>query len=1129
MWWGGLQAHAAPEKPEVVLGVLSLRNAAATAQTYASVVQHLQEALPNQRVRLAPLPWDELDRAVQATQLDFVLTNGVQYVSLRHRNALSGALVTQRIHESGSRVSTRGAVVLRQASRTDLSDFSLLHSRKLTVALPALHHQGMLSYLAPMVELAQAGVGTGDWHWKETGRAQHKVIDAVLQGQADLGFVRTGLIEELEQSGQLAPGRLAVVNPKPGLGYPVHLSTALYPEWALAALPHVDEATSRTLTAALLSMDLSGPGEDDTRVTGFTIPADYGTLEDHMRLLRMSPFDRAPQLTWVDIWAQYRWTLVALMAVTAGMLVSLLALWRVHRARTVVMNNMSDGFVRVDLTWRCRMVNRKAAEWLGRPVRKLVGQDMWAVFPPELGQRYEAIYRQAMATGQPHTIDMQLAQTDRWFENRLQPDDQGLSVFLTDISERKRQEEKLRHSETRNRAIVSALPDLLFRLDAQGTVLDFQTGNPQDLLLPPSAFLNRRIADILPSTVAQPAMAALANALAGQPDVRLEYALPLPQGEQHFEMRMVKIAANEVLGISRNVTDRLRAQETQRLAASVFDTANEGIFITDATLHIVQVNPAFTHITGLNVDEVLGLDLTRLGLDANEDTYRELLRTLQHHGEWKGEVWSRRKNGEVFMARLSLTALANPKGQIGHHVGVFSDVSALKAHEEEMLHIAYHDALTGLPNRRLLADQMKVAVSRALRGERFMAVCYFDLDDFKHINDAHGHEAGDQVLTTVARRLQAELRAEDTLARLGGDEFVALISDLENVSECEALAQRLLTAVGGAIDLGHTVVRVTASIGIALYPQDDVSPDTLLRHADQAMCRAKEAGRNRFHVFAADNDRDARSRRDLVHRLRQALTQHELRLYYQPKVNLRTGEVLGVEALIRWQHPEQGLLPPAAFLNDLLDGDLEIDVGNWVIDEAIRQWCAWRDAGQRVATVSVNVSSHQLLKPGFVDALSAALRRHSGFEPQALQLEILESAAITEIDHAAQVMRQCLDLGVGFALDDFGTGYSSLSHFRRLPVDTLKIDQSFVRGMLSSPDDRGIVAAVVHMAKAFNRHVVAEGVETPAHGQALQELGCDVAQGYAIARPMPAADVPAWCVGWQHRQAADLPAETITA
>jgi EAL domain-containing protein (putative c-di-GMP-specific phosphodiesterase class I) len=316
---------------------------------------------------------------------------------------------------------------------------------------------------------------------------------------------------------------------------------------------------------------------------------------------------------------------------------------------------------------------------------------------------------------------------------------------------------------------------------------------------------------------------------------------------------------------------------------------------------------------------------------------------------------------------------------------------------------------------------------------------------------------------------------------------------------------------------------MTASLGVAFYPQDNVNPDTLLRHAYQAMCRAKDAGRNEFQVFAAENDRDVRSRRDLFQRLRQGLNDHELRLFYQPKVNLRTGDILGFEALIRWQHPDKGLLPPAAFLIDLLDGDLEIDIGNWVMGEAIRQWCEWHKTGHAPQTVSVNVSSHQLLKPGFVETLTQALGRHTGFDPQSLQLEILESAAITEIDQAAKSMRECLGLGVGFALDDFGTGYSSLSHFRRLPVDTLKVDRSFVLGMLASPDDKAIVAAVVQMARAFNRQVVAEGVETLAHGTALLELGCDLAQGYAIARPMPAADVPTWSQGWRDGWRRDHP------
>lgn len=1110
-------------RPDLRLGMLSLRSEQDTERTYAPVVERLQKELPGRHLQLVPLRWDALEHAVQSAQVDFVLTNGVQYVELRHHNALSGALVTQLVYESGTAVSTRGAVVIRHATRTDLAEFSQLRNRQISVALPSLNTQGMLSYLAPAAELTMAGVDISRWQWQETGRAQRAVIDAVLSGKADLGFIRTGLLEELTRQGILFEGRIEVLNLRPETAYPVRLSTALYPEWALAALPHVDEATSRKVTAVLLSMQLPPTDSNPERVAGFTIPADYGVIENQMRLLRMEPFHLAPSFTWHDIWQRYRWTLLLLMLAATGMLALIVTLLRVQHTRKMVLNNMSDGFVRVDRQWHYRMVNRKAAQWLGRPARELIGQNMWHQFPEGQGHRFETLYRDALATGKACSVEMHFPPWDRWFENRVQPDDKGLSIFFTDITDRKRQEEKLRLSEARNRAILSALPDLLFRLDAQGTVLDFQTGSPQDLYLPPEAFLNRRVSDIMPPAVASSAMACIAQTLAGEANVRLEYSLPMPQGMQQFEMRMVRIAADEVLAIARNVSERFKAQEAQRLAASVFDTSNDGVFITDAHLHVVQVNPAFTHMTGFATDEMQGHDLTRLGLDANDGVYRELLRTLQHKGEWKGEIWNHRKNGERFLGLLSLTAVNDATGHANHHVGVLSDMSLLKAHEDEVQHIAYHDALTGLPNRRLLADQMKAAVSRAQRSEQLMAVCYFDLDDFTHINDTLGHDAGDTVLTAVARRIQAELRTEDTMARLGGDEFVAIVTELTDVAQCEALARQLLSAVSAPIDMAGVPVRITASIGIALYPKDNVSPDTLLRHADQAMCRAKEAGRNRFHVFAAESDRDARSRRDLAHRLRQALNHQELRLFYQPKVNLRTGEVLGCEALMRWHHPEQGLLPPAAFLSDLLDGDLEIDLGNWVIDEAIRQWCEWHHAGRAPVSISVNVSSHQLLKPGFVSTLSQALTRHPDFQPQALQLEILESAAITEIDQAAQVMRQCLEHGVSFALDDFGTGYSSLSYFRRLPVDTLKVDQSFVRGMLSSPDDRSIVAAVVELARAFDRKVVAEGVETMEHGQALLELGCEVAQGYAIARPMPAADVPSWCAEW-HRTHPETPA-----
>lgn len=1110
----------ASQTPAVLrLGVLSMRSAQETHNDYAQVFKHLQAALPQQEVRLIPLRADALDQAVQTAEVDFVLTNGPHHVAMRHTNTLSGALVTQRVRVAGTTVAARGAVVVRLPSRHDLAQFSQLHRRRLSIALPDMGPKGLLSYLAPMVEIHRAQVDTAGWRFQEMGNAQHRVIEAVLQGDADLGFVRTGLLEEMLASGQLAPGRVEVVNPQPHAAYPVHTSTALYPEWALAALHQVDEATSRAVTAAFLSMDLPG----DAGVAGFTIPADYSSVEDGMRALRMAPFDQLPPMGWRDVWEQYRWTVVVLTLAVGGMLVALIALLRVHRVRRAMMDNMSDGFVRLGTDWRYRVVNRKAAELLGLPAKLLRGRNMWEQFPEGMGHSFERVYREAMATGQPRLVEMHFPPWNRWFENRIQPDKHGLSIFFTDISERKRQEEELRQSEARNRAIVSALPDLLFRLDAEGTVLDFQSGNQQDLYLPPDEFLKRRIADVLPPTVVVSAMDALASAIAGQTDVTLEYALPLPHGEQHFEMRMVKIAANEVLGISRNITERLLAQESQRLAASVFEASTDGIFITDAQLHIVQTNPAFTRITGHASADVWGQDLDCLGLPKNSDVHEDMERILQTHRRWRGELWSLRQNGEAYLLDISVTCLTNANGQISHYMGFFSDISVHKAHEQEVQRITYLDALTGLPNRRLLTDQLKVAVARAEQTGQFVALCYFDLDDFKRINDSLGPETGDLVLTTIAQRLQAEMQSDDTLARWGGDEFVALIQGVSDLEAGSVLARRLQSCLTLPIEAGAHTLTMTASLGVAFYPQDNVNPDTLLRHAYQASCRAKDAGRNEFQVFAAENDRDVRSRRDLFQRLRQGLNDHELRLFYQPKVNLRTGDILGFEALIRWQHPDKGLLPPAAFLIDLLDGDLEIDIGSWVMGEAIRQWCEWREMGHAPQTVSVNVSSHQLLKPGFVETLKHTLGRHTGFDPQSLQLEILESAAITEIDQAAKSMRECLALGVGFALDDFGTGYSSLSHFRRLPVDTLKVDRSFVLGMLASPDDQAIVSAVVQMARAFNRQVVAEGVETLAHGTALLELGCDLAQGYAIARPMPAADVPTWSQGWRDGWRRDHP------
>jgi len=433
----------------------------------------------------------------------------------------------------------------------------------------------------------------------------------------------------------------------------------------------------------------------------------------------------------------------------------------------------------------------------------------------------------------------------------------------------------------------------------------------------------------------------------------------------------------------------------------------------------------------------------------------------------------------------------------------------------ELDRIAHYDPLTGIPNRRLLADNMSQAIARARRHGRSLAVCYLDLDGFKPINDQYGHAAGDAMLVEIANRLKQVLRVEDTLARLGGDEFVLILADLNQKDEIVAVLERVLTAVNSEVHLGnHITVRLSASIGVTLFPDDAADPDTLLRHADQAMYLAKESGKNRYQLFDPEHDRQVQSHRDEVLRLTEALERGEFRLHYQPKVDLVSGHVFGAEALIRWQHPERGLLPPGEFLHHLNGTELEIAVGEWVIETVLEQIERWRALGLEL-TVSANVSADHLLKSNFAERLGLMLERHPQSPPGSLELEILETAALADIEQAVNTLNRCRQLGIGFALDDFGTGYSSLAYFRSLPVEMLKIDQSFVRHMLEDPDDLGLVEGVIRLARAFNRKVIAEGVETLEHGALLLHMGCQRAQGYGIARPMPSEQLADWAARWQ--------------
>jgi len=569
-------------------------------------------------------------------------------------------------------------------------------------------------------------------------------------------------------------------------------------------------------------------------------------------------------------------------------------------------------------------------------------------------------------------------------------------------------------------------------------------------------------------------------------------------------------------GISTDITERKQAEQKLQLAASVFTHAREGIMITDPVGTIIEVNEAFSRITGYQRDEVVGRNprLLKSG-QHGEPFYAAMWHGLRDNGYWFGEIWNRRKNGEFFAEMQTISAVRDAQGQIKQYVSLFSDITRIKEHERELEHIAHYDALTGLPNRVFLADRLHQAMAQVIRRNQKLAVVYLDLDGFKAVNDRFGHDAGDQLLITLSNRMKQTLREGDTLARIGGDEFVAVLLDLTEIEASLPMLARMLAAAAEPVPWDNQLLQVSASVGVTFYPQtEEADADQLMRQADQAMYQAKVSGKNRFHLFDADQDRSIRGHHESLERIRRALNEQEFVLYYQPKVNMRRGTLVGAEALIRWRHPIRGLMAPGEFLPVIEDHSLAIELGEWVLENALGQIEQWQELGLDIP-VSVNVGARQLQQSDFAERLRRILAAHPSVGPNKLELEVLETSALEDLAHVSRVIAACLDMGVSFALDDFGTGYSSLTYLKRLPVAQIKIDQSFVRDMLHDPDDLAIVESVLGLATAFRRQTIAEGVETREHGEMLLKLGCELAQGYGIARPMPASELPAWAGVWK--------------
>ena len=554
------------------------------------------------------------------------------------------------------------------------------------------------------------------------------------------------------------------------------------------------------------------------------------------------------------------------------------------------------------------------------------------------------------------------------------------------------------------------------------------------------------------------------------------------------------------LVILHNMTDNI-------LLKKVVSQTSEGVLVMDANNVISFVNAAFSRISGYSPQDVIGRTPAMFSSGRHDQAFfQAIVRRLKSNGEWQGEIWNRRKNGEIYPEWLRISVVKDTTGKIVQYVAVCSDLSARKQDEVRLKHLANHDALTGLPNRVLFKDRLQVALAHARRNQTKLAIMYFDLDRFKYINDSLGHDIGDHMLTEVALRLLSTVREDDTVARMGGDEFTLLFPGIHAAEDAAMIAQKVVDSLKEPFYVGEREIYITASIGVALYPADGDHTEELLGHADAAMYRAIEQGGDNVQFYTPSINDGAIEKMDLEQGLRHALDHGEFFLYYQPQLNLVTGQISGVEALLRWQNPKFDLVPPVRFIPVAEATGMIIPIGDWVLRMACAQNVLWQQMGYPPIRMAVNLSARQFQQGNLVQKVADILT-DTGLEPRLLELEVTESVAMHDVEFTVKTLQEFKQMGVHIAIDDFGTGYSSLTYLKKFPINTLKIDQTFIGDSMSNAEDAAIVSSILVLARSLEYKAVAEGVETMEQMQFLRERDCDEIQGYLFGRPMPASDL----------------------
>ncbi|MEW6444565.1 MAG: EAL domain-containing protein [Pseudomonadota bacterium] len=875
---------------EVRVAVLAFRPKPETHARWLPLVDYLNREIPDRHFRLEVHTYPELGEVAGRGAVDFILTQPSHYILLTYLNGLSSPLATLVEKEGAHALANFGGVIFTRAGREDIDALEDVRGRR--VATSSVTSLG--SFQMQDLELSRAGVRLfKETTIVETGQPQDKAVRAVLEGKADVGFVRTGVIEAMAREGGLDPEQLKVINSRVVQGFPYRLSTHLYPEWPFAAMPRVDPDLARRVAAALLALPHDGALAREIGIEGFTIPGDYRPIDDLLRELRLPPFDAAPVFTLTDIWQRFQ----GVLAIGAGM----------------------------------------GSLLLGGLVFGLYG-------------------------------------------------------------------------------------------------------------------VNRRL--------------------------------------------------------KREVAERQRAEGQLFKLSQAVEQSPNAIMITDLDARIEYVNEAFEAVTGFSAEEVVGKTPSILnGGRTPRGRFEDLWAHLRRGDFWQGEFINRRKDGSEYIEFARILPVRRADGSISNYLAIKEDVTERKRAEQRIQYLAHFDALTGLPNRTQLEDHLRYALTLARRGSGHLALMFLDLDHFKDINDTLGHSVGDALLVELSRRLRHVMREEDTVSRLGGDEFILLLPG-DDARGAAHVADKILEVVSEPYRIEHYDLNVTASIGIALYPEDGQDLETLSKRADVAMYRAKRDGRSAYRFFTREMQEHSARNLQLGNALRFAQELGQLHLHYQPQVRLTDGRIVGVEALLRWQHPDLGAVSPAEFIPVAEDSGLILSIGEWVLRQAARQARVWQDAGHAPLVMAVNLSVVQFRHPDLPDLVTRILAEE-GLPPEFLELELTESVAMHDPQQAINVMNKLHERGVRMSIDDFGIGYSSLSLLKQFRVYKLKIDRSFVRDISTDAGDKAIISAIVQMARSLGLLTIAEGVETSSQRNFLHEEGCDEVQGYFYSRPLPAPEVEA--------------------